>query len=244
MGIVSVVLSYSRGALLGLVALLLVWALKSKYKVTAAIGFALVLLVIFAAAPGAWIERMQTLREAPESDPSAMSRIHAWQFARDLAKDHPFFGGGFQTFTEPLFAQYSLPVTDVHGPHSIYFQMLGEHGFPGLIIFLTLIVSCYLSCRKLIRRFSLGPSPGYLPEYARMVQLSLIPFLVSGAFLGRAYFDLFYQLIATVIILKGFARDELAHFSSDVVSDVDQLEPEAVADAHSPLVRPSIPESV
>jgi probable O-glycosylation ligase (exosortase A-associated) len=239
MAIVAVVLSYSRGALVGLIALLLVWILKAKYKVLSAICFVFVGLVIFISAPQGWIQRMGTLRSAPETDSSALSRLHAWQFARDLARDSPVFGGGFETFTAPLFAQYSLPVNDVHGPHSIYFQMLGEHGFPGLFIFLALISSCYRSCRKIIRAFMSEHSLSYLAEYARMVQLSLVTFLVSGAFLGRAYFDLFYQLVATVVILKCLARRELAtspdlatggHVedsesgdASDVVADVRSL---------------------
>jgi len=35
-----------------------------------------------------------------------------------------------------------------------------------------------------------------------MIQISLLGFLVSGAFLGLANFDLFYQLVAMVVLLK------------------------------------------
>jgi putative inorganic carbon (HCO3(-)) transporter len=200
MGIVAVVLTYSRGALLGLIVVLGTWALKSKYKVLGGLGLVFTLLIIFVSAPGAWITRMETIRSASQTDPSAISRLHAWEFATDLAADHPVFGGGFETFTEALFAHYSIP--DTHGPHSIYFQVLAEHGFPGLLIFVTLICSCYFSCRQIIHRFGDEESLSDLAEYAKMVQLSLVAFLVSGAFLGRAYFDLFYQLVASVIILR------------------------------------------
>jgi probable O-glycosylation ligase (exosortase A-associated) len=206
MGVVSVVLTFSRGAMLGLMVLLFVWAMKSKYKVLGAIGLLFAVSVIFVAAPGAWIERMQTIRTAPQKDESAQSRFRAWELATRIAMDHPVFGGGFETFTTPLYAHYAID--DTHGPHSIYFQMLAEHGVPGLLIFLSLISSCYLSCRKISRRFDDEESAAYLPEYARMVQLSLVTFLVSGAFLGRAYFDLFYQIVASVIILKYLARVE------------------------------------
>lgn len=208
MGIMAVVLTYSRGAMLGLAALVLLWAAKSRYKVLGMAGLLVTVLAVFAYAPQAWMQRMETLRTAPETDASAQSRLRSWKFAIDLARDHPVFGGGFETFTLPLYAQYGID--DTHGPHSIYFQMLADHGFPGLLLFLTLIASCWWSCRRLVRRFRRHETLNYLAEYARMLQLSFASFLVSGAFLGRAYFDLFYQLVATVIILRSLAAREVA----------------------------------
>jgi O-antigen ligase len=95
----------------------------------------------------------------------------------------------------------------VQGPHSIYFQVLAEHGLPGLMLFLGLIGSCLWSCRRLKWKFSHRPDSDALAAYADMIQLGLITFLISGAFLGRAYFDLFYQLVATVVVLKMLARE-------------------------------------
>ena len=41
-----------------------------------------------------------------------------------------------------------------------------------------------------------------------MIELSLIAYMVSGAFLGRAYFDLYYHMISIVVILKFLAKKE------------------------------------
>jgi probable O-glycosylation ligase (exosortase A-associated) len=227
MGMIAVVLTYSRGAMLGLAALLLLWALKSRFKLLAGVGLLVTALAIVAYAPQAWMQRMETIRTAPETDASAQSRLRAWKFASDLARDHPVFGGGFETFTLPLYAQYGID--DTHGPHSIYFQMLADHGFPGLLLFLTLIASCWWSCRRLVRRFRKHETLNYLAEYARMLQLSFASFLVSGAFLGRAYFDLFYQLVATVIILKSLARRELQEAQAPEGSEVTAVPEPATA---------------
>jgi putative inorganic carbon (hco3(-)) transporter len=218
MGIIAVVLTFSRGAMLGLLALALAWAMKLRHKVLGGLGLAILLAVLLIAAPPAWIQRMETLRTAPSTDASAQSRLRSWTFALKLARDHPALGGGFETFTEELYAQYG--VQETHGPHSIYFQVLAEHGVPGLLLFLSLIASCYLACARIIRRF-LYEAATYLVEYARMVQLSMATFLVSGAFLGRAYFDLFYQLIATVIVLSYLARVEAVHAAELESSEED-----------------------
>jgi probable O-glycosylation ligase (exosortase A-associated) len=152
------------------------------------------------------MERMQTLGDV-QQDKSAQARFHSWTFAYKLARDHPVFGGGFETFTAPLYGQYDMLLDQVQGPHSIYFQVLAEHGFPGLILFLTLMASCWRSCSKLKRSFAQHLDTEFLAHYADMVQLALLTFIVSGMFLGRAYFDLFYQLVATVIVLKVLVPD-------------------------------------
>ena len=45
-----------------------------------------------------------------------------------------------------------------------------------------------------------------------MIELSLLAYMVSGAFLGRAYFDLYYHMISIVVILKVLAKREYESF--------------------------------
>ena len=206
MGIMSVILTYSRGAMLGLVTVLFAMMMKSKRRYLGLLGTGIGIAVVFFIAPEKWIERMLTLKNVG-TDQSALARLHSWTFAYRLFLDHPILGGGFQTFTAPLYGQYNLLADRVQGPHSIYFQVLAEHGGPGLILFLGLVASCLWSCYRLKRTFLRHPGSENLAAYADMVQLGLITFLVSGAFLGRAYFDLLYQLVATVVILKMLARE-------------------------------------
>jgi probable O-glycosylation ligase (exosortase A-associated) len=193
--------------MLGLATVLFAIVMKSKRRLLPLAGATVVGLAIFLAAPGKWMERMQTLQNV-KADQSALARIHSWTFAYKLFLDHPILGGGFQTFTAPMYAQYNMLQDKVQGPHSIYFQILAEHGLPGLLLFLSLIGSSLWSCRNLKRTFALQPGSETLGAYVDMVQVGLITYLVSGAFLGRAYFDLFYQLIATVIVLKMLARNQ------------------------------------
>ena len=207
MGIMTIILTYSRGALLGLAMVLLALVVKSKRRWLGFGALLVVGIITFAEAPGQWFERMQTLRDV-QQDRSVQARLRSWTFSYLLFRDHPLLGGGFQTYTAPLYARYSLLTERVQGPHSIYFQVLAEHGLPGLTLFLLLAGSCFWNCGRLAARFEQQEGSEHLAAYANMAQLSLVPFFVSGAFLGRAYFDLYYQLVVTVILLKQFARDE------------------------------------
>jgi hypothetical protein len=46
--------------------------------------------------------------------------------------------------------------------------------------------------------------------YTRMFEVSLAAFVVSGAFLGRAYFDLWFEIVAGIVVLGVLYRRELA----------------------------------
>ena len=88
-------------------------------------------LVVFPVIPEKWHERMSTIGTYQE-DRSAMGRVNAWHFAFNLASERPLTGGGFSAFTNDLFIRYAPDPFDVHDAHSIYFEVLGEHGFLAL----------------------------------------------------------------------------------------------------------------
>src|SRR5258708_38674129 len=104
--------------------------------------------------PQQWKDRMSTIQTTDEEDldTSAKGRLNSWMFAWNLAKDRPITGGGFHVFISPAFLQYAPDPTDLHDSHSIYFEMLGEHGFVGLAIFLSLGFCTWLSGRWVIRQ--------------------------------------------------------------------------------------------
>jgi probable O-glycosylation ligase (exosortase A-associated) len=220
----GVFLSYSRGAMVGLVFVLITIAIQSRHRIRALLGIFVLGAVLLAIAPTGWINRMSSIKTASKEDASAQQRFHSWEFARRLAYEFPILGGGFQTFTDPMFERYGLSVlvegTQL-GPHSIYFQMLAEHGFPGLFLFLTLIASCIWSAYRVKRAFRRVDPDHWLVMYANMIIGSLIGYAASGAFLGLAYFGLFYQLVGTTIILKSLAYKEFEEFAaSESTSDV------------------------
>jgi probable O-glycosylation ligase (exosortase A-associated) len=206
-GIIAVLLTYSRGALLGLLVVLAVIALKSKAKILA--GFLMVACAwtVLTFAPSQWMQRMGDFAHGNVDD-SAAQRLNSWRFAWELAKDYPITGGGLRTFTPELFDRYT-PQFVFNGPHSIYFQTLGEHGFVGLALFLLLLGTTLYSVRTVRKRAAMFAPAAWIIPYSHMIEASLLAFMISGAFLELAYFDLFYQLIATVALLKILLRKEI-----------------------------------
>ena len=153
-------------------------------------------------------------------DATANQRLVSWGTAWNFSHDFPITGGSFDTVPdEYLFQRYEpRPLPDglpSSGPHSIYFQLLADQGFVGLGLFLVLLASCFYTLLRIRKIASRIPKLTWLVDYTLMVEISLLGFLTSGAFLGFVYLDLVYQMIGTVAVLKILLRKELAALESE-----------------------------
>jgi hypothetical protein len=74
---------------------------------------------------------------------------------------------------------------------------------------MALLLSTLWSLRGLKQMSKDDPSRKWIADYSDMLQVSVIAFMVCGAFLGRAYFDLFYNVVIMAVILKVLAKKEL-----------------------------------
>lgn len=197
----SILGSHSRGALLASTAMILFLMLKSQKKLVM-VGILVVFIpVLVHFMPAKWFERMNTI-QTYEQDASAMGRINAWYFAYNLAVDRPFVGGGFETFRPGLFRRYAPNPEQYHDSHSIYFEVLGEQGFVGLFIFLSILGLAWRTSQKTQKLVKDIPELKWAKDLSAMIQVSVIGYSVGGAFLGVAYFDLYYSLVAILILTQ------------------------------------------
>lgn len=190
--------SHSRGALLALMAMGAVFWWRSSKKGLIGAAIIVVLLALVPMMPQHWWDRMATI-ENYEEDGSAMGRINAWQVAIAVAGSHPF-GAGMSYQHDFLFQTYGVHETVVRAAHSIYFQILGNHGFIGLFLYLGLWVST-LRLASRIRRMSRDrPDSKWVYDLGGMIQVSLIAYAVGGAFLSMPYYDFPYNLMVMVVL--------------------------------------------
>jgi probable O-glycosylation ligase (exosortase A-associated) len=205
----AILFTYSRGALVGLAVVLAVMFLRARRRILIVPVILVGIVIALYFAPAAWQDRMNPNKENAV-DASAQSRLYAWAYARALAADFPVTGGGFETFTEELYQRYwPGEIFAIYGPHSVYFQVLAEHGFIGLALYLALVLSCFASAWR-IGRTARSRGDQEVALYAQMFQMSLVGFLISGIFLGLAYFDYFFTIVACIIVVGRAAKDRWA----------------------------------
>ncbi len=201
---VAILGTQSRGALLAIAGIALFLWLKSSKKLVLLIVIVAMIPFLFMFMPQSWHDRMGTISDY-EQDSSAMGRIQAWELAYKLAVARPLIGGGFEAFTEANYEHYTPGLIEAgtgsyHDVHSIYFEVLGEHGFVGLTIFLIIGYLGWRIGKRIIKLSKGSESNKWAGDLAAMIQVSLIGYAIGGAFLGLAYFDLPYQLIAILIL--------------------------------------------
>ncbi len=188
----------SRGALVALAAMATMLWLKSRNKLMTALLIGVSITAAVSVMPAEWFERMNTIKDYKQ-DSSALGRINAWWTAFNVAKGN-LTGGGFQMFRPHTFRRYAPEPGRVHDVHSIYFEVMGEHGFPGFFMFMSLMGLTWFKASGIIRACKKDPNNKWASDLAAMVQVSMIGYATGGAFLGLAYFDYYYHLIALVVI--------------------------------------------
>lgn len=214
--VTAIIGTQSRGGFIAMLVLAGYFFIKSDHKIVLAV-FAIILTAVLSQLVSAeWTSRMDTIGTA-DSDESFMGRVVAWKLSFILAMNHPVFGGGFKAlenftiwqtmsrdfFSYPFFyTGNALP--DEHAPHaahSVYFQVMGEHGFVGLAIYLAILVRAFLLARSIALRVKAHLELNWIVSLATMLQLSIFTFAVGGAALSFAYFELMFAIYGLLIVL-------------------------------------------
>jgi len=203
----SILSSHSRGAFLALTCMAAFLILKSGKLFRVGIPVIMAGLLLFSFMPEHWTSRMESIKNY-EQDASARGRINTWWMGFNLANDRPI-GGGFQIYRAETFNRWAPDPTDVHAAHSIYFAALGEHGYVGLILFITLCGLAWRAGSWVVKRTQGIPDLKWAMTLGRMVQVSMIGYAVGGAFLSVLYFDVFYYLILVLVLLKELINKEV-----------------------------------
>lgn len=218
--------SQSRGALLAIAAMTLVLWYRSDKKVIAGVLIAAAAVALLAFMPQSWEQRMSTINTY-EEDGSAMGRINTWKFCANLAA-HRITGGGFEIYDIANFREYAPPeATKVYVAHSIYFSVLGEHGFVGLTLFILIWWLTFREAGKLRKASRDKPGLAWVYQLAGMCQVSLVGYLVGGAFLQLAYFDLPYNILVILVVTQRWLRE--GEWKREIAGPTGSGDPHALA---------------
>ncbi len=192
--------SYSRGALVGGGCMFIFLWIKSRQKIRTGLVILLLVPLVYSIMPEQWFDRMGSINDYKQDD-SALGRINAWGYAFNVAKQN-LMGGGLDCFTPRMFVVYAPDPNNFHAAHSIYFQVLGEHGFLGLALFLTFMFLTWRTGARVLKYCKGREDLKWAADLAAMGQVSVIGYAIGGAFLTLAYYDLYYDIIAILLLLE------------------------------------------
>ena len=197
----------ARTGLVCLAALAMMMFWRARQKIAIVIGVVTLALVALPFLPASFTKRMETIT-TPSDDVSASTRTEVWAWTLDFVADHPL-GGGFRTSRLTNFS-VSVPIRGADGTisgykvveqrarafHSSYFEVLGEHGWPGLFIYISIIVASLVKLARLRGRYTKGPpEDAWVRDLSQALFRAILIYAVGGLFVGLAFQTTLYMFI-------------------------------------------------
>ena len=210
----AVIATFSRASWIGLVVVTGLLMLKSKYR---ALGILLVVTTLFSApivlpllVSQRMADRYDTLSNL-EEDGSTQSRLWSWEFCKRVGMERPLTGAGFHFYSLDAYAQYYPEFLErfpgkVWSCHSTWLSIFAEHGILALFLWAGLLWSCFVSLGQVQRYAIQNEQVMNFIHWAEMSRMALYAFVIVGMFVDFAYYEVFYQVVAVVILLKDQIR--------------------------------------
>jgi putative inorganic carbon (hco3(-)) transporter len=205
--------TYSRGGLLAFSAVGLLQLIRSPRKLRAIAATVIVIAIVIPVLPPQYWNRMNTIAASDEErDNSSRGRLHFWGVAVDIANDRPLLGVGHTGF-ERAYNTYDTS----HGQfgyyravHSAWFGVLAELGYPGIAMFITIIIGSLLACRRVRKSANRGEIPREMAAYATGLESALVAFIVGGSFVSFHYCEMLWHVFGLTMALESVALREAA----------------------------------
>jgi putative inorganic carbon (hco3(-)) transporter len=200
---ISMVSSSSRGALVGLAAVLVWLTARNPKNLRALVGAALVAGVVWVLVPEAQKDRLSQMGE----DPTSLTRLRYWADAREIMKEYPVLGIGYANWYTYYRRRYNAAGQLVH---NVFYQAGAELGFIGLGAFIGLILVTFHTNRKTRRMARQLPDGGrFAGSMASGFDGALIGFMVTGYFVTVLYYPFFWINLAMTVALHCSTLHEL-----------------------------------
>ncbi|MFN3818623.1 putative O-glycosylation ligase, exosortase A system-associated [Blastomonas sp.] len=169
--------------------------------------------------PQSFTSRMATIGEY-KADQSASTRVAVWAWTWQYVQSNPM-GGGFEAYLQNKVKFDTVAstgdgtttqvekqeVTDAgRAYHSSYFEMLGEQGFPGLVMWLVIHLGGIWRMevvQRLSRKRKRADEEWVVP-LALALQNGQIIYMIGSLFVGIAFQPFIYMLIALQIGLDTY----------------------------------------
>jgi len=115
--------------------------------------------------------------------------------------DRPLIGGGFRAPELMEVWRMQLATDNARAAHNNIFQVLGEHGFLGLAIYLTIILLAFKNLAAIMLRARHVPELAWARKLAIACGISLTAYMVAGLTVSIPYYDLFIVVAVFVASL-------------------------------------------
>ena len=135
-----------------------------------------------------------------QEDDTSQTRLTAWMAGIRMGNEFPITGVGPNNFVHVNMNIYGSSNPFVQ--HNVFVQAVSELGYPGLLLFVGMIVGCFYNhrnTRKLLVEKQIEDP--FLNGLSHGLDLCLIGFLVNGCFITVLYYPMFWIIMILSVTL-------------------------------------------
>jgi len=210
----TVVGTSARTGVIAVVVLCAISIFKSQRRMLwiGGVAIAAIVLMNIDLSSTSWGTRMSTIETYGE-DSSALGRLKVWEWTIGFVGSHPL-GGGFDAYmhnridgvlNDGTIRYLAEGYNGGKAFHSVYFEVLGEQGIPGFIMYFLAIVLSLLKLRSLKKKWRDHPGMSWLGNLADALISAILVFLAGGAFVGIAYQPFIFYLISITVAIDQYS---------------------------------------
>ncbi len=201
--------TYARTGIVSAAVVFLTMWIQARRKTVFTVLAVLMILGMGGVMGARWMGRMDTI-DTYQKDPSAYTRIIIWEWTLKFVESHPL-GGGFNSYyinriVVPNPSGGGSTVQYGRAFHNIYMEVLGEHGFPGLALYLALQITSLAYLRKVIKLARDRPHLAWAADLARALTAALLALVVGGQFIGIAFKSFVWYTLVLPVCLRQHVR--------------------------------------
>lgn len=201
----AIIATQSRGGLLGLLAVMGVFAhryIKSKALLVTLVIIAALVLASAAGLSG----RISGGAHEAGIDASAQGRLDAWKTALSMTLHNPIFGVGFDNFYANYFFYTSAWDGKPHAVHSTWFDVMSQTGIVGFMLFMTMFSIMVVRTLKHDKMLNHRQAPEAIRCASLAIMAGIAGFAVAGTFLTQGFDWPVYILLALTAAISRYSR--------------------------------------
>jgi probable O-glycosylation ligase (exosortase A-associated) len=225
LAVATVIGTHARTGLVVMIVFAAVRWFIGRRKISWLVVYAAAAVTIFTFAPESWTQRMATIvggapaaseqargtlnvsrdgsGEGTEFEQSAAVRLIMWQWTLDYVMQNPF-GGGFDLYK--VSRAGNERVLQRRAYHSSYFQVLGEHGWIGLGLFLTMLGTSLIYLLQAKRAAKRRPELAWIGDLSVALITALLCIMAAGAFTDMAFHPPYYYIFSLSVCVREYIR--------------------------------------
>lgn len=175
----GIVLTRSRGGMLGLLSVGWMYLRRRTGIVFAVIGIAMAFALIVS---------LPRMGQIDTQESSARLRLDHWSYGLNLFKTHPIMGVGVGNFAD--IGNYT------HTAHNALILVQAETGLVGTFFWISMLICTFLHLRDIRNE---DRAPPWAEPFNYSMEAAMVGWLVSAFFLSQTYKPLLYILMAVTV---------------------------------------------